>query len=120
MLYECFKKYEDVFILPRSLPKANPSWFAIPITLRESAGFSKKDFVTYLEAKLIETRMLFAGNILKQPGYKDINYRISGDLKYTDGVLERTFFLGVYPGITNAKLEYMTKSIDGFFENNIK
>ncbi len=96
-LYECFKKHEDVFVLPRTLPKAEPSWFAIPITIRKTAGFSKKDFVTYLETKLIETRMLFAGNILKQPGYKDINYRISGDLKYTDGVLYRTFFLGVYP-----------------------
>lgn len=119
-LYECFKKYEDVFILPRSLPKADPSWFAIPITIRETAGFSKKDFVTFLESKLIETRMLFAGNILKQPGYKDIKYRISGDLKYTDGVVERTFFLGVYPGITKEKLDYMIKSIDSFFENNIK
>jgi len=115
-LYECFKKYEDVFVLPRALSKAEPSWFAIPITIRETAGFSKKDFVTYLETKLIETRMLFAGNILKQPGYKDINYRISGNLKYTDGVLYRTFFLGVYPGITKEKLEYMIKSIDSFFE----
>ncbi|MBU3101627.1 MULTISPECIES: lipopolysaccharide biosynthesis protein RfbH [Clostridium] len=119
-LYECFKKYEDVFILPRSLPKADPSWFAIPITIRAGVWFSKKDFVTYLESKLIETRMLFAGNILKQPGYKDINHRISGNLKYTEGVLERTFFLGVYPGITKEKLEYMIKSIDNFFENNIK
>ncbi|MGK0468599.1 lipopolysaccharide biosynthesis protein RfbH [Clostridium sp.] len=117
-LYECFKKYEDVFVLPRSLPKAEPSWFAIPITVRETAGFSKKDFVTYLEAKLIETRMLFAGNILKQPGYTDIKYKISGDLKYTDGVLYRTFFLGVYPGITKEKLNYMIKSIDSFFEKN--
>jgi len=115
-LYECFKKYEDVFVLPRSLPKAEPSWFAIPITIRKTAGFSKKDFVTYLEAKLIETRMLFAGNILKQPGYADINYRILGDLKYTDGVLYRTFFLGVYPGITEEKLVYMIKSIESFFE----
>ncbi|MGH4123625.1 MAG: lipopolysaccharide biosynthesis protein RfbH [Clostridium sp.] len=114
-LYECFKKYEDVFILPRALPKATPSWFAIPITVRGTAGFSKKDFVTYLEAKCIETRMLFAGNILKQPGYKDISHRISGDLKHTDGVLYRTFFLGVYPGITEEKLDYMIKCIDDFF-----
>ncbi|MGH4138612.1 lipopolysaccharide biosynthesis protein RfbH [Clostridium sp.] len=115
-LYECFKKHEDVFVLPRTLSKAEPSWFAIPITIRETAGFSKKNFVTYLETKLIETRMLFAGNILKQPGYKDINYRISGDLKYTDGVLYRTFFLGVYPGITKEKLDYMINSIDSFFK----
>jgi CDP-6-deoxy-D-xylo-4-hexulose-3-dehydrase len=116
-LYQCFKKYEDKFILPRALPKADPSWFAIPITVRENAGFSKKDFVTYLESKLIETRMLFAGNILRQPGYKYINYKVSGDLKFTDVVLYRTFFLGVYPGITEEKLEYMINSIESFFKN---
>lgn len=115
VLYDCFKKYEDKFILPRALPKADPSWFAIPITVRKDAGFTKKDFVTYLEGKKIETRMLFAGNILKQPGYKNVNYRVVGDLKYTDQVLERTFFLGVFPGMTAEKLEYMTESIDSFF-----
>lgn len=114
-LYECFKKYEDKFVLPRILPKAEPSWFAIPLTVREDAGFSKKEFVTYLESKNIETRMLFAGNILKQPGYRNINFRIVGNLKYTDVVLHRTFFLGVYPGLTEEKLAYMIEIIDGFF-----
>jgi len=116
VLYDCFKKYEDKFILPRALPKADPSWFAIPITVRKDAGFTKKDFVTYLEGKKIETRMLFAGNILKQPGYKNVDYRVVGDLKNTDQVLERTFFLGVFPGMTDEKLEYMTQSIDSFFK----
>jgi CDP-6-deoxy-D-xylo-4-hexulose-3-dehydrase len=116
ILYECFKKYEDKFILPRALPKADPSWFAIPITIRENSGFTKKDFVTFLESKLIETRMLFAGNILKQPGYKNINCRIIGDLKYTDQVLYRTFFLGVYPGLTDEKLYYITECIVDFFK----
>lgn len=85
------------------------------LTVLMRLRFSKKDFVTFLEAKLIETRMLFAGNILKQPGYQDISYRISGDLKYTNGVLYKTFFLGVYPGITEEKLAYMIRSIDSFF-----
>lgn len=116
ILYDCFKKYEDKFILPRSLCKAEPSWFAMPITVREEAGFSKKDFVTFLENKKIETRMLFAGNILKQPGYKDIKHKIVGSLKYTDQVLHKTFFLGVYPGMTDEKLEYMVKSINSFFD----
>lgn len=115
VLYECFKKYQDKFILPRVLPKADPSWFAIPITVREDAGFSKRDFVTFLESKLIETRMLFAGNILKQPGYRDIDCRIVGELKNTDQVMERTFFLGVYPGLTEEKLDYMVKCIDEYF-----
>lgn len=115
VLYDCFKKYEDKFILPRSLKKAEPSWFAIPITVRKNAGFSKKEFVTFLEDRKIETRMLFAGNILKQPGYKDIDYRVVGNIKNTDQVLERTFFLGVYPGMTDEKLYYMKKIIDEFF-----
>lgn len=116
-LYDCFKQYEDKFILPRSLSKADPSWFAIPITVRENAGFSKKDFVTYLESRKIETRMLFAGNILKQPGYKNIKYKMGGDLKYTNQVLERTFFLGVYPGLTNEMVEYICDSINFFMKN---
>lgn len=115
VLYDCFKDYEDKFILPRSLPKAEPSWFAIPITVRKNVGFSKKDFVTFLEDRKIETRMLFSGNILKQPGYKDIECRISGSMKNTNQVLERTFFLGVYPGITDEKLEYIKSIVHEFF-----
>ncbi len=115
VLYECFKKYEDRFILPRSLPRAEPAWFAFPLTVRENAGFTKRDFVVYLESKLIETRSLFAGNILKHPGYKNIECRIVGNLKYTDQVLYNTFFIGVYPGINDEKLEYMIDCIDKFF-----
>lgn len=115
VLYNCFKKYEDKFILPRALPKADPSWFAIPITVRKNSGFTKKDFVTFLEKNMIETRMLFAGNILKQPGYRNIEHRVPGGLKYTDQVLERTFFLGVYPGLTKEKLSYITQTIEKFF-----
>jgi CDP-6-deoxy-D-xylo-4-hexulose-3-dehydrase len=116
VLYDCFKKYEDKFVLPRALEKSEPSWFAIPLTVRENAGFTKKDFVTFLEDKKIETRMLFAGNILKQPGYKDIKCRIATDLKYTDGVLQRTFFLGVFPGMTDEKLNYIVENINKFFK----
>lgn len=115
VLYDCFKKYEGKFILPRSLPKADPSWFAIPITVREDARFTKKDFVTYLESKKIETRMLFAGNILRQPGYKNITHRVVGNLKNTDQVLERTFFLGVYPGMDEQRLKYITEKINEYF-----
>ncbi len=114
-LYECFKNYEDKFVLPRALPKADPSWFAIPITVREDAGFTKNDFVTFLEKHNIETRMLFAGNILKQPGYKNIEHRVVGDLTNTDGVMNRTFFLGVYPGLTDERLSYEIQIINKFF-----
>jgi CDP-4-dehydro-6-deoxyglucose reductase, E1 len=114
VLFETFKKYETAFILPRALPKAEPSWFAIPITVRETAGFTKNNLVEFLESKKIETRMLFAGNILKQPGYRDIPHRIAGDLKNTDNIMYNTFFLGVYPGLTPEKREYVVKTIHQF------
>ena len=116
VLYNGLKPYEDRLLLPRSLPKAEPSWFAIPITVREDAGFTRKDLVTWLESRLVETRMLFTGNILKHPAYKKIEYRNHGDFKNTQQVLERTFFLGVYPGMTEEKLEYMLQCMEEFFK----
>lgn len=116
ILYDCFKKYEDRFILPRALPKADPSWFAIPLTVKENAGFNRKDFVAFLESKRIETRMLFAGNILRQPGYKNIKCRIIRDLKNTDVILNRTLFLGVYPGLDDDRLCYEIEKINEFFK----
>jgi CDP-6-deoxy-D-xylo-4-hexulose-3-dehydrase len=115
VLDHAFRQYADQFILPRALPKADPSWFAIPITIKETAGFSKKEFITFLESRKIETRMLFAGNILKQPGYQHIKCRIAGDLKHTDNILHNTFFLGVFPGNTDEKLDYMVNTIHSFF-----
>ncbi|SHJ39486.1 CDP-6-deoxy-D-xylo-4-hexulose-3-dehydrase [Clostridium cavendishii DSM 21758] len=114
MLFKHFKKYESSFILPKSHEKADAAWFAFPLTIKETANFNKKDFVTYLEKNMIETRSIFVGNILKHPGYKNINCRISGSLKYTDQVLDRAFFIGVYPGIDDEKLQYMMECIDNF------
>lgn len=115
VLYDTFQQYADYFILPRALPKSEPSWFAMPLTVKEKAGFTRKEIVTYLESKNIETRMLFTGNILKHPAYRDISYRISGELTYTEQVLQRTFFLGVYPGLNDEKLDYIKRMLGGFF-----
>ena len=119
-LYHALKKYEEYFILPRSLPKAEPSWFALPLTVREQAPFSRRDMVTFLEKNHIETRMLFAGNILKHPAYRHIKYRIAGGLDNTENVLQNTFFLGVYPGIDEAKLAYIIYIIDTFMAQGDK
>jgi CDP-4-dehydro-6-deoxyglucose reductase, E1 len=115
-LYEHFKQYEDSFILPESHEKAEPSWFAFPLTIRDDAGFTKKDFVTYMEGKMIETRSLFVGNILRHPGFKDIECRVSGGLRYTDQVLDRAFFIGVFPGIDDDRLRYMMDCADAFMK----
>ena len=114
-LYEAFAQYQDYFILPRALPKADPSWFALPLTVREDAPFTRKKIVTYLESNAIETRMLFSGNILRHPAYQDIPCRVEGELTYTEQVMERTFFLGVYPGLTAEKLEYIKCALRRFF-----
>lgn len=116
-LYEVFRKYEDKFILPRAIPKADPSWFAFPLTVRKDAGFTKNDFIEFLESKKIETRMLFAGNILRHPGFKHFRHRVSGTLENTDDVMFNSFFLGVYPGMSEEKMDYMIKAIDEFFKN---
>ncbi|AQS58812.1 lipopolysaccharide biosynthesis protein RfbH [Desulforamulus ferrireducens] len=113
-LYEALKKYEEYFILPKSLPKAQPSWFALPLTVREQAPFSRREIVTFLEKNQIETRMLFAGNILKHPAYRNIKYRLAGTLEQTENVLQNTFFIGVFPGIDDAKLDYIIHIIDTF------
>lgn len=120
ILNNAFKKYEDYFILPKKYPKSDPSWFAYPLTIKNNL-FSRKNIVTYLEKSNIETRMLFTGNIIKHPAYKNIKYRISGDLTQTENILHNTFFIGLYPGMTKEMLNYTIDIIDNFMLNyNIK
>jgi len=113
-LYSALEKYENYLILPRSLPKAEPSWFCLPLTLRDSAPFTRRALVTALEAHHIETRMLFAGNILKQPAYRGIRCRVSGELPNTEKVLRDTFFIGVYPGLTPEMRSYVIRVFNDF------
>ena len=114
-LFNHLKKYEDKITLPKWHKKANPSWFAFPITLKDGCGFSRKEITSFLEEKKIETRMVFAGNILKQPAYIDIEREIHGTLKNTDKIMNDTFFVGVYPGIDSQRMEFLLKSFDDFF-----
>ena len=108
------KKHEGEFVLPRPLPKADPSWFALPLTVRDGAPFTRRDIVTFLEQNQIETRMLFSGNILRHPGYRSIRHRVAGELANTDRVLNGTFFVGVYPGLTEEMIGYMADVFDRF------
>ena len=100
-------------ILPRVPEKAEPSWFGFPITLKEHVN--KLKFVAYLEEAKIETRQVFGGNILKQPGFSNIKHRISGDLNGTNIIMERTIFFGVYPGITTDMREYVAEKVKKYF-----
>jgi CDP-6-deoxy-D-xylo-4-hexulose-3-dehydrase len=106
-IYEMLKVYEDRLILPAPTPNSDPSWFGFAMTVREQAGFTRNELAQYLEANRIETRNLFAGNLLRHPAYMHIEHRLVGDLKNTDIITERTFFIGVYPGIDERQLEYI-------------
>ena len=114
ILYEEFSKYEDSFILPESLPRADPSWFAFPLTVKEKAGFKRGDIINWFERNNIETRLLFAGNIIRQPAYKEVNYRVVGDLKNSDNIMKNAFFIGVYPGIDEERMNYILEKIREF------
>ena len=115
-LQSVFKKYEDYFILPQAEKYSEPSWFGFPVLVKDTAPFKRADIVNYLEDNKIATRMLFGGNLTKQPAYKNAKYRISGGLKNTDLVMNNLFRIGVYPGLTKAMLSYTEKVIDNFFK----
>ena len=114
-LYEGLKPYEESLLLPTWSERAEPSWFAFPVTVRPDAPFSRRDLTTFLEERNVETRALFAGNILRQPGYQDIPHRVVGNLSNSDLVLRSTFFVGIYPGMDDARIGYMLNVFADFF-----
>jgi CDP-6-deoxy-D-xylo-4-hexulose-3-dehydrase len=99
-------------ILPTRDPRSEPAWFAFPITVR---GIERRDLVQWLETANIETRELFGGNILRQPAYRDIARRVSGSLVESDRIMRDTFFIGVYPGLTDEMIEFVLKVFGDFF-----
>jgi CDP-6-deoxy-D-xylo-4-hexulose-3-dehydrase len=115
-LYEWLKEYSNLLILPEKTQNSNPSWFGFPITIRDGAGFKRSDFVNYLEKNKIATRMLFAGNITKQPAYLNIKKRIYGGLTNTDKIMNDSFFVGVYPGIGEEQINYMLDIFNKFLK----
>ena len=110
-LLEALRPYEDRLLLPVAPPYTDPSWFCFVITVRDDAGFTRNELTGFLEANRIETRTLFSGNLLRHPAFEAIERRVVGDLANTDVVMNRTFFVGVYPGIDDARMNYV---IDAF------
>lgn len=113
-LHDSLKNETDKLILPYSEPEARPSWFGFLLTVRE--GISREKTVRFLESKGIQTRMLFCGNLLRHPCFDELRktgkgYRVVGDLRNTDRIMNDTFWVGVYPGMTRAMLEYMAEQI---------
>jgi len=112
-LFEGLKPLEDRLLLPVVDPRADPSPFGFPITVRE--GVDRRALVNHLEAAKIETRLVFGGNILRQPGFLNIERRVHGSLEGSDRIMRDTFFLGVYPGLGEAQINYILERIFEFF-----
>lgn len=113
---EMLDQYQDRLILPSPTAKSDPSWFGFVITIRPDAGFTRNDLVHYLEINRIETRNLFSGNLLRQPAFMDIEHRVVGDLANTDLITEQTLFIGVYPGLDGAQLDYVAEVFKRFMD----
>ena len=110
-LYQQLKPLEDFFQLPQATPNSTPSWFGFPIYVRPEAPFTRDEVVRFLEAHKVGTRLLFGGNLIRQPAYRGLKYRTVGDLKRADEIMHRVFWIGVYPGLTTTMLDYVVEMI---------
>ncbi|MBP7687324.1 MAG: lipopolysaccharide biosynthesis protein RfbH [Thermoflexales bacterium] len=113
-LYERLKPLEEFFILPQATEHSEPSWFGFALTIRETAPFTRHDLIDFLQQRKIDTRLLFSGNLTRQPAYRDTHYRVVGTLANTDRVTQDALWVGVYPGLTDAMLDYVGESFEAF------
>jgi CDP-6-deoxy-D-xylo-4-hexulose-3-dehydrase len=113
-LYEGLSDLTDCLLLPEATPNSEPSWFGFPLAVRPEAPFTRDQFVRHLESCKIATRLLFAGNLLRQPAYANIDHRVVGTLVNTDFVMERLLWIGVYPGLTPPMVDYVLDTIHAF------
>ena len=116
-LFENLSEFNDKLILPEGLPKADPSWFVFPITIKRNTGFKRLDIIRFLEKKNIGTRSLLAGDITRHPAYQGIKFRKIGKLSTSKEILENSFVIGVYHGLGKEELEYIVECFKNFFKN---
>ena len=114
-IYKQLKGVEGL-ILPKATPKSDPSWFGFPITIDPESSISRQGLLQFLDSRKIGTRLLFAGNLLKQPAYKGVDFRVVGNLKNTDIVMNNTFWVGTYPGLTSEMIDFITESITEYVQ----
>jgi CDP-4-dehydro-6-deoxyglucose reductase, E1 len=100
--------------LPEPTPNSDPSWFGFPILVKEDAPFSRNALIDALNSRKIATRTLFGGNLTRQPAYAGLNYRVASDLANSDRVMNQAFWIGVYPGLTDAMLNYIVDTMNEF------
>jgi CDP-6-deoxy-D-xylo-4-hexulose-3-dehydrase len=116
MLYEIFKEYEKYFILQNVIENSEPSPFGFVLTVKDDASFKRNDIVNFLEKNLIQTRMLFAGNMVKQPCMENVKYKVSGKLTNTDKIMNNTFWIGLHPNVTDDMINYIGFKMKNFME----
>ncbi|EBY7839250.1 lipopolysaccharide biosynthesis protein RfbH, partial [Salmonella enterica subsp. enterica serovar Enteritidis] len=104
--------------LPEATEKSDPSWFGFPITLKETSGVNRVELVKFLDEAKIGTRLLFAGNLIRQPYFANVKYRVVGELTNTDRIMNQTFWIGIYPGLTTEHLDYVVSKFEEFFGLN--
>ena len=117
-LRERLSTVEEFLVLPEATPGSDPSWFGFPLTLREDGGVQRTDLLNYLNQHSIGTRLLFAGNLTRQPYFKNLQYRVSDRLDNTDRVMNMTFWVGVFPGLKEVHLNYIGEKLEEFFGVN--
>ena len=119
-LYTKLKEFEEYFILPKATENSDPAWFGFLLTIKKD--INRHDLLRYLNKNGIATRLLFSGNIIKQPYFVDydINYRVIGDLKNTDIIMNKTFWVGIYPGLDKKHLDYVYNTIKNYVKNNVQ
>ncbi|HSH01045.1 MAG TPA: lipopolysaccharide biosynthesis protein RfbH [Anaerolineae bacterium] len=115
-LYQGLKPYEEFIQLPQHHAKADPSWFALPLMVTDNAPFQRHELTRFLELNNVETRLIFAGNITRQPGYQQAPGRVVGDLAIADKIMKDAFFVGVYPGLDQDQMDYMLEQFAKFFK----
>ncbi len=116
-LYEGLSEIPD-FIMPVATENSEPSWFGFPLTIKSSSSLERTELLRFLDSRKIGTRLLFAGNILKQPAYMNIKHRVVGDLENADLIMRNSFWLGVFPGLTTEMIDYVIKSVKEFVSAN--
>jgi CDP-6-deoxy-D-xylo-4-hexulose-3-dehydrase len=108
-LYEGLQDLEEFFILPAATPNSEPSWFGFPLAVRPGSPFTRDQVVRHLEERKIATRLLFGGNLIRQPAYRDVSHRVVGELPNSDFVMNQVFWIGLYPGLSNQSLGYIVE-----------
>ncbi len=118
LLTERLKGMEEILILPEATPNSDPSWFGFPVMLREGVDAKRVDVTRFLDQNKIGTRLVFAGNLTRQPYFKHVNYRVVGELTQTDRVMNNSFWLGVFPALGEEQIDYVGEKLEEFFGLN--